>query len=61
MGFVLGATVAVGPAIVAGLSRFGEDAVDPLMQMYLNTYSGIRSVDPSAGRARRADRPQRIG
>jgi sulfonate transport system permease protein len=97
MGFVLGATVAVGPAIVAGLSRFGEDAVDPLMQMvrtlplfglvpvfiiwfgigqlpklllialgaaiplYLNTYSGIRSVDPPAGRARRADRPQRIG
>jgi sulfonate transport system permease protein len=81
-GFALGAIVAVGLAIVAGLSRLGEDAVDPLMQMirtlplfglvpvfivwfgigqlpklllialgaavplYLNTYAGIRSVDP---------------
>jgi sulfonate transport system permease protein len=81
LGFALGATVAVSLAIVAGLSRLGESAVDPLMQMvrtvplfglipvfivwfgigqlpkvllialgaaiplYLNTFSGIRSVD----------------
>jgi sulfonate transport system permease protein len=32
-GFALGAIVAVGLAVVAGLSRLGEDAVDPLMQM----------------------------
>jgi sulfonate transport system permease protein len=32
-GFALGAVVALGLAIVAGLSRLGEDAVDPLMQM----------------------------
>lgn len=81
IGFALGATIAVSLAIVAGLSRLGESAVDPLMQMvrtlplfglipvfivwfgigqlpkvllialgaaiplYLNTFSGIRSVD----------------
>ena len=33
VGFALGATVAILLAIVAGLSRFGENAVDPLMQM----------------------------
>ncbi len=33
IGFALGASVAVLLAIVAGLSRIGEDAVDPLMQM----------------------------
>jgi sulfonate transport system permease protein len=80
-GFVLGASVAVLLAITAGLSRRGETAIDPLMQMvrtlplfglipvfivwfgigelpkllliaigaaiplYLNTFSGIRSVD----------------
>ena len=33
IGFALGATAALGLAIVAGLSRFGENAVDPLMQM----------------------------
>ena len=33
IGFALGATVALALAIVAGLSRFGENAVDPLMQM----------------------------
>jgi sulfonate transport system permease protein len=33
VGFALGATVALLLAIVAGLSRIGEDAVDPLMQM----------------------------
>jgi sulfonate transport system permease protein len=85
IGFALGASVAVVLAVMAGLSRWGEDAVDPLMQMvrtlplfglvpvfivwfgigelpkyllialgaaiplYLNTYSGIRSVDPRLG------------
>jgi sulfonate transport system permease protein len=80
-GFVLGASAAVLLAITAGLSRRGETAIDPLMQMvrtlplfglipvfivwfgigelpkllliaigaaiplYLNTFSGIRSVD----------------
>jgi sulfonate transport system permease protein len=33
LGFALGASVAVTLAIVAGLSRIGENAVDPLMQM----------------------------
>jgi sulfonate transport system permease protein len=33
VGFALGATVAVLLATVAGLSRVGEDLVDPLMQM----------------------------
>jgi sulfonate transport system permease protein len=33
IGFALGATVAVVLAVVAGLSRLGENAVDPLMQM----------------------------
>jgi sulfonate transport system permease protein len=33
IGFALGASVALALAIVAGLSRFGENAVDPLMQM----------------------------
>ena len=33
IGFLLGATVAVVLAVVAGLSRIGEDAVDPPMQM----------------------------
>jgi sulfonate transport system permease protein len=32
-GFAVGALVSVLLALVAGLSRFGEDAVDPLMQM----------------------------
>ena len=32
-GFACGATVAVVLAVVAGLSRWGENAVDPLMQM----------------------------
>lgn len=81
-GFALGAAAALLLAIAAALSRFGELAIDPLMQMirtlplfglipvfivwfgigdlpklllvalgasvplYLNTYSGIRSVDP---------------
>jgi sulfonate transport system permease protein len=85
MGFALGGSVAVTLAIVAGLSRLGENAIDPLMQMvrmvplfglipvfivwfgigqlpkvllvalaaaiplYLNTYSGIRSVDAKLG------------
>jgi sulfonate transport system permease protein len=80
-GFAIGAVVALVLAISAGLSRFGENAIDPLMQMlrtlplfglipvfivwfgigetpkitlialgaaiplYLNTFSGIRSVD----------------
>jgi sulfonate transport system permease protein len=80
-GFAFGATAGVVLAIAAGLSRFGENAFDPLMQMlrtlplfglipvfivwfgigeapkllliaigvaiplYLNTFSGIRSVD----------------
>jgi sulfonate transport system permease protein len=33
VGFALGGTVALVLALVAGLSRVGEDAVDPLMQM----------------------------
>jgi sulfonate transport system permease protein len=33
IGFAIGATVGVTLAIAAGLSRFGENAVDPLMQM----------------------------
>jgi sulfonate transport system permease protein len=33
VGFALGATVALGLALVAGLSRAGEEAVDPIMQM----------------------------
>lgn len=81
-GFAIGASVAVILAVVAGLSRLGENTVDPLMQMlrtvplfglvpvfivwfgigqepkllliaigaaiplYLNTFAGIRSVDP---------------
>jgi sulfonate transport system permease protein len=32
-GFAIGATVAIILALVAGLSRVGENAVDPLMQM----------------------------
>jgi sulfonate transport system permease protein len=32
-GFALGASVALALALVAGLSRRGEDAVDPIMQM----------------------------
>jgi sulfonate transport system permease protein len=33
VGFTLGAIIALALAIVAGLSRLGEDLVDPLMQM----------------------------
>lgn len=33
IGFVAGATAGVGLALVAGLSRKGENAVDPIMQM----------------------------
>ncbi len=33
IGFAIGATVSLILATVAGLSRFGENAVDPLMQM----------------------------
>jgi sulfonate transport system permease protein len=33
IGFALGGTVAVILAIIAGLSRTGEDAIDPVMQM----------------------------
>jgi sulfonate transport system permease protein len=33
IGFACGATVAIIVAVIAGLSRFGENAVDPLMQM----------------------------
>jgi sulfonate transport system permease protein len=33
IGFAFGAVAAVGLALVAGLSRVGEDAVDPLMQI----------------------------
>lgn len=81
LGFAVGAAIGVTLAVVAGLSRIGEDAVDPPMQMlrtlphfgliplfivwmglgetpkialvamgvafplYLNTSSGIRSID----------------
>jgi sulfonate transport system permease protein len=90
IGFALGATAGVGLALVAGLSRTGEEAIDPPMQMlrtlphfgllplfilwfgidetpkvtlialgvafplYVNTFAGIRGVDPKlvdAGRA----------
>ena len=33
IGFAFGAVAAIGLALVAGLSRVGEDAVDPLMQI----------------------------
>lgn len=33
IGFLIGATVALALAVVAGLSRIGEDAIDPPMQM----------------------------
>ena len=33
IGFTFGAVVAIGLALVAGLSRIGEDAIDPLMQI----------------------------
>jgi sulfonate transport system permease protein len=82
IGFAIGGTVGLLLAVGAGLSRLGENAVDPLMQMlrtlplfglipvfivwfgigsvpkitlialgaavplYLNTFSGIRNVDP---------------
>lgn len=90
VGFALGAAVGVGLAIVAGLSRLGEDAVDAPMQMlrtlphfgllplfvlwfgidespkyalialgvafplYVNTFAGIRGVDPKLLDAARA-------
>jgi sulfonate transport system permease protein len=82
IGFAVGASIGLLLAIIAGLSRPGENAVDPLMQMlrtlplfglipvfivwfgigdapkiiliaigsaiplYLNTFAGIRNVDP---------------
>jgi sulfonate transport system permease protein len=82
IGFVIGGGLAVILATMAGLSRFGENAIDPIMQalrtlplfglipvfivwfgigespkitlvalaaavpLYLNTFSGIRGVDP---------------
>jgi sulfonate transport system permease protein len=82
LGFAIGATAGIGLALVAGLWRTGEDAVDPPMQMlrtlphfgllplfvlwfgidetpkialialgvafplYVNTFAGIRGVDP---------------
>ena len=90
VGFVLGAVVGVGLAVVAGLSRLGEDVVDAPMQMlrtlphfgllplfilwfgideapkyalialgvafplYVNTFAGIRGVDPKYLDAARA-------
>jgi sulfonate transport system permease protein len=84
-GFAVGASLALVLAVIAGLSRWGEAAVDPIMQMvrtlplfglvpvfiiwfgignlpkvllialgaaiplYLNTFSGIRSVDGRLG------------
>jgi sulfonate transport system permease protein len=33
IGFAIGGTIGLGLAVLAGLSRFGENAVDPLMQM----------------------------
>jgi len=82
LGFLVGALAGIGLALVAGLSRIGEHAIDPPMQMlralplfgliplfilwfgigetpkialvalgvafplYLNTFAGIRGVDP---------------
>ncbi len=90
VGFALGAVVGVGLAVVAGLSRLGEDVVDAPMQMlrtlphfgllplfilwfgideapkyalialgvafplYVNTFAGIRGVDPKYLDAARA-------
>jgi sulfonate transport system permease protein len=90
IGFVTGGVAALLLALIAGLSRRGEDTVDPLMQMlrtlplfglipvfevwfgidllpkvllialgtaipiYLNTFSGIRSVDGRLGELARA-------
>ena len=33
IGFTIGAVIGISLAIIAGLSRFGEDAIDPPMQM----------------------------
>jgi sulfonate transport system permease protein len=33
LGFVIGSAIAIALAVVAGLSRIGEDAIDPVMQM----------------------------
>jgi sulfonate transport system permease protein len=33
IGFMIGGTIGLALAVLAGLSRFGENAVDPLMQM----------------------------
>ena len=82
LGFLAGALAGIGLALIAGLSRVGENAIDPPMQMlralplfgliplfilwfgigeapkialvalgvafplYLNTFAGIRGVDP---------------
>ncbi|QGG40412.1 ABC transporter permease [Aeromicrobium yanjiei] len=90
VGFTIGAAVGVTLALVAGLTRLGEDAVDPPMQMlrtlphfgllplfilwfgidetpkialialgvafplYVNTFAGIRGVDPKLVEAGRA-------
>jgi sulfonate transport system permease protein len=43
IGFLLGGTAGLVLALVAGLSRLGENSVDPLMQM-LRTLSGLIPV-----------------
>ena len=99
IGFAIGATIGLTLAVVAGLSRIGEDAIDPPMQMlrtlphfglvslfiiwfgigetpkvaliamgatfplYLNTFSGIRSIDRKtleAAKSMHLTWPQRV-
>jgi sulfonate transport system permease protein len=97
LGFLIGAAAGIGLALVAGLSRIGENAVDPPMQMlralplfgliplfilwfgigetpkialvalgvvfplYLNTFAGIRGVDPKLAEVGRTLRLSRTG
>ncbi len=97
VGFLVGAVAGIGLALVAGLSRLGESAIDPPMQMlralplfgliplfilwfgigetpkialialgvafplYLNTFSGIRGVDPKLAEVGRTLRLTKAG
>jgi len=99
IGFAIGATIGLTLAVLAGLSRIGEDTIDPPMQMlrtlphfglvslfiiwfgigetpkvaliamgatfplYLNTFSGIRSIDRKtleAAKSMHLTWPQRV-
>lgn len=97
IGFVIGALLGVGLALLAGLSLFGEQLIDPPVQMlrtlpfyglipllilwfgigelpkivlvafgvavplYLNTFAGIRGVDPKLAELARVQRLSRWG